>query len=58
MLDEQLYQSRIIDLILQFQIHYQDYFSRVILNSFTKNTMQEKKLAIQRFSKFWRLTGD
>lgn len=49
---------KIIDLIVNFSKYFPYEFTEVVSKSFQTHNVPDKEASIQRFSHFWRLTGN
>jgi len=58
LLEEQMYQKKVIDLLIKFYKSEANIFTNTISNSFAINDTDQNVNAIRKFSQFWKLTSE
>ncbi len=58
LLEEQIYQKKVIDLLIKFYKTEPNIFTNTISNSFALNNTDQNVSAIRKFSQFWKLTSE
>ena len=58
LLEEPIYQKKIIDLLIKFFRVEPHMFSNTISSTFSINDLEQNVSAIRKFSQFWKLTSE